>query len=131
MKCLRCGMEVNENDQICKECGYDLEDQRRRQVMKIDVDPDLSRKELIKYTIFPLITFITALLCCLICMYQVMLKKIAILLIILYFVSFGICFFFSTRKCLVKMKPVREFGIVLSYISLSFFLIKIFTTIFQ
>lgn len=131
MKCLRCGREVSENEKICPDCGYDLEEQKNLQVMHIDTDPDLTNKEIVKFTLYPLFTFILGLLCSLTCIYQLFLKQISIILLIAFGLFFGLAFFFSTRRTLVKMKPVREFGIILSYIAFALLLLKLFSTIFS
>lgn len=125
MKCLRCGNEVDENCKVCEKCGFEVSTQKTYKKVYIEQDPDLELKDKIKYITYPLLTFIFGLLAMLVSIMIAFTKPISILCIILFAVFFLISFFFSTRKSLVNYKPVREFGIILSYISFFFAILAI------
>ena len=126
MKCLRCGKEIDNNTNICDNCGYDVTDSSNYRTIYVEADPDMTTKELAKYIIAPILTFVFSLLASLCSILIVFTKPISILVVMLFALFFGISFFFSTRKTLVKLKPVRNFGVGLSYVSFFFSVLIIF-----
>ncbi len=126
MKCLRCGKEIDNNSIICENCGYDVSQQTNYRTIYVEADPDMSNKEIAKYIIAPILTFVFSLLASLCSILIVFTRPISILVTILFVIFFAISFFFSTRKTLVKLKPVRSFGVGLSYVSFFFSILIIF-----
>ena len=126
MKCLRCGKEVPEDLKVCDNCGFDLESLKDYKTVYVEVDPEVDKKTKISMIDAPVITFVLGLLCML---NSILIlgsgRPIPILYLITFAIFFGFCFFCSTKKALVKLKPLREFGVILAYISLFLTLIDV------
>jgi len=130
MKCLRCGVEVPDDMKVCENCGFNLESLKDYKTVYVEVDPEMDKKTKISMIDAPIVTFVLGLLCML---NSILIlgsgRPIPILYLITFAIFFGFCFFASTKKALVKLKPLREFGIILAYISLFLTLIDVITWI--
>ena len=118
MKCLRCGKEVNESEKTCPLCGFDLEAQRRYKKITVEADDDMDDKHKIILIDNPILTFIFGLLSLMLALTIAVDPGLTFFFILMFVLTFSLCFFFSTKPTRVKMKPVRTFGLVMGYIGL-------------
>lgn len=126
MKCLRCGNDIPDNCEVCSNCGFDINYQRSMKVLHKEEDPVLDDAHKTLSIDFPVLTFIFGIIDILLSILIVFSRPLPIIYLIVLFITFGFTFFFSTKKSKVKLKPVREFGVVLGYIALAIALITVF-----
>lgn len=122
MKCLRCGKIVDENTKVCPECGFELEQLKKYKKVIVEVDDDKADRKT-KIILFdnPLLTFVTGIISLMLGLTMFVTGlPIAFIYVILFVITFSASFYFSTKPCSVKMKPVRSMGIVMAFIGLAF-----------
>ena len=125
MKCLRCGKLVDDTEKICPECGFDLEAQKNYKKITVEVDNDMDDKHKIILIDNPILTFIFGLLALMLALTIAVDPGLTFFFILLFVLTFSLCFFFSTRPTRVKLKPVRTFGLVMGYIGLGLTLYRL------
>ena len=129
MKCLRCGKEVEEGIKYCNNCGFDVESQKNYRVLYKEVDPELEKSQKTNLIDSPVPTFIFGILAMLNAILIAGSKPIPIFYILTFIILFSVCFFLSTRKSKVKLKPFREVGVVIAFIALALVLVVVIKTI--
>ena len=125
MKCLRCGKIVSDVEKICPVCGFDLEAQKNYKKIAVEVDGDVDDKHKIILIDNPILTFIFGLLALMLALTIAVDPGLTFFFILLFVLTFSLCFFFSTKPCRVKLKPVRTFGLVMGYIGLGLTLYRL------
>ncbi len=45
MKCKSCGKEVRETDNVCENCGFDLQAFKKQERILVEEDPDLPKSK--------------------------------------------------------------------------------------
>ena len=125
MKCLRCGKIVSDAEKICPVCGFDLEAQKNYKKISVEVDNDVDDKTKIILIDNPILTFIFGLISLMLALTIAVDPGLTFFFILLFVLTFSLCFFFSTRPTRVKLKPVRTFGLVMGYIGLGLTLYRL------
>lgn len=131
MKCLRCGKDAQEGIKYCENCGFDLEKQKEYKTIYKEKDPIVEKNQKTNLIDAPVLTFvfgIISIMCSLVIASQG--KPLPILFLIIYGICFSTCFILSTKKAKVKLKPFREVGVVIAFISLAIVLITLIKVIF-
>lgn len=129
MKCLRCGKEVEEGTKYCDNCGFDVESQKDYRIVYKEVDPEVEKSKKTNLIDSPVLTFIFGILSMINALLIAGSKPIPIFYILTFIILFGTCFYLSTRKAKVKLRPFREVGIVIAFIALALVLIIVVKTI--
>lgn len=125
MKCLRCGKIVSDDEKSCPECGFDLEAQKNYKKIIIEVDDYTDKKQKIILIDNPILTFIFGLIALMFALTIAVDPGLTFFFVLLFVLTFSLCFFFSTRPTRVKLKPVRTFGLIMGYIGLALTLYRL------
>lgn len=121
MKCLRCGKQFNDDVKVCDECGFDFEEFKKYKKIVVENDDDLDGKQKVILTDNPILTFIFGLVSLMIGLtIFVFGLPISFFMILGFVATFSMAFYFSVKPCRIKLKPVRNFGIVMGFIGLAF-----------
>lgn len=132
MKCLRCGKDIPDDKTTCEYCGYDITDKEKLQKVFIEVDPEVEEKNKIVLIDMPVLTLIFGIVTVFISLMIAFFgRPISLILIVFFIISFALTFIFSTRPCKVKLKPLREFGIILGFIGFVISAYSIFMWLFD
>ena len=129
MKCLRCGKEVEEGTKYCNNCGFDVESQKDYRIVYKEVDPEVEKSKKTNLIDSPVLTFIFGILSMINALLIAGSKPIPIFYLLTFIIIFSVCFYLSTKKAKVKLRPFREVGVVLAFIALALVLIVVVKTI--
>ena len=125
MKCKSCGKEVRETDNVCENCGFDLQGFKKQEKILIEEDPDLPKSKKSTLIDSPIITFALGIISVLIALTIISYQSVIIFFVILEVMAVLGTFFASAKVCKVSLRPVRNVGVVLAYIGLALTIFKI------
>lgn len=118
MKCERCGREIPDTKKVCDFCGFDPDSIKNLAKINVPIDPEVDDKHKIALIDMPILTFVLGLVSLLVSLMLAFMDLAeSIIFIAVYFLLFALTFLFSTKPCKVKLKPVREMGIILGFLS--------------
>lgn len=128
-KCVRCGVEVADDMQICEECGFDFTEYEKilkYNTIKVKEDPiDLSKEEKtyrIERPILAVICGMIGLLCSLL-----IIATNAILMMMMGFLFSILAIMFGSKESLVKLIPLKNIGKWFGYIG---FVLSLFFSVY-
>jgi len=125
MKCKSCGQEVRDTDNVCANCGFNLEEFKKQEKILVEEDPDLPESKKSTLIDSPIITFILGIISVLIALTIASYRSVVIFFVLLEIISVLGTFFASAKICKVNLKPVRNVGVVLAYVGLAITIFKI------
>lgn len=125
MKCKSCGKEVRETDNVCENCGFDLQAFKKQERILVEEDPDLPKSKKSILIDSPIITFALGVISVLIALTIISYQSVIIFFVILEVMAVLGTFFASAKVCKVSLRPVRNVGVVLAYIGLALTIFKI------
>ncbi|MDD3106340.1 MAG: zinc-ribbon domain-containing protein [Bacilli bacterium] len=125
MKCKSCGKEVRETDNVCENCGFDLQAFKKQERILVEEDPDLPKSKKSTLIDSPIITFALGVISVLIALTIISYQSVIIFFVILEVMAVLGTFFASAKVCKVSLRPVRNVGVVLAYIGLALTIFKI------
>ena len=125
MKCKSCGQEVRDTDNVCANCGFNLEEFKKQEKILVQEDPDLPKSRKSTLIDSPIITFILGIMSVLIALTIASYRSVVLFFVLLEVMSVLGTFFAAAKVCKVNLKPVRNVGVVLAYVGLAITIFKI------
>lgn len=129
MKCLRCGLEVEDDIDVCPNCEFSFKEHKTYVKVAIEEDPDLPDEEKVKLIDNPILTLLFGFVSILTGGMFFLLREFVIIFLILAILSFVLTFILSVKPTKVKLKPLREFGMVLGYLGIGLTIMRIVSEI--
>lgn len=129
-KCVRCGIEVEDDAKTCEECGFDFEEYEKilkHNTITIKTDPiDMTKEEKMLRLERPILTFIFGFFGVFFALMIV--ASPSIMMMALGFIFSILSIVFSTKPSLVKLIPLQNVGKWFGYAG---FVLSLFFTVYS
>ncbi|MFA6722436.1 MAG: hypothetical protein WCS50_03780 [Bacilli bacterium] len=125
MKCLRCGNDMPDNIATCENCGFNIEEYKLyEKYLKQPADPEVPEDQKSSLVDNPVLTLLSGGLSVFFSLLFISASTIVILYLALFILFVFFTFYLSSKPSKVKLRPLRNVGVVFAYFALGLVIFK-------
>lgn len=126
MKCIRCGKIIPDNENICANCGFNIQKyELLNKYVNNPIDPDVPYEKKSDLIDNPILTLIFGLLSILFAFLFVGSSTIVLFYLGAFILTVFLTFYVASKPSKVKLRPLKNLGVGMAYFAMGIVIFKI------